>query len=558
MGACESTPKRTNNYATGYNNVPVPGNNVAVVNKPVVATTNYVANNYKPYNFQSGEKYFLIHREQEAFKGQVVGGKARVQINLGLKFTNSTYSTNPQAFKVNVGISMLSNKYSLQDLGSTLPLGVGKLTFETSYKVDYLFEEHQKLKFDVCYNNAPSDTVETTIGRIFGSVSKSVEFPLDKLQGVILVASVNAVKEETECTSIDFSFEPKIQGYATNNYFVVVSAYNMNAWQNVYKSKEQRLPKIITSSIRLNDINNGDLDKQIQVEIYEENKGLVGKIVASMNQLAQSNGVVNLDTNIQCLIGFQTQKEMKFVEYIQSGLQISVMCAIDFTASNGDPSTPTSLHHLGGMEPNHYEQALRACCSIISYYDYDQKFPVFGFGGNINGMTNHCFPCNLLQDPNVDGVEGIVASYKHSISHVRLDGPTYFSPVIKAMTNSVKESLQQKINSYYIFMILTDGDIHDMNETKDALYEASFLPISFIIVGIGNCGFDAMVALDGDEVQLTNTKGQKVERDIVQFVKYNNYKVDVNKLAQELLKEIPGQVERYFKLHKNFKGNQTS
>jgi hypothetical protein len=551
MGICGTTPKR-HTYATGYNNVPVPNNNL--VNNNANPTPINPVTNYKPYNFPNGEKYFLIHREQESFKGQVVGGKARVQINLGLKFTDNNYSSNLQAFRVNVGISMLSNKYSMQDLGSTLPLSIGKLTFETSYKVDYLFEEHQSLKFDVYFNNAPSDSVEATIGRIFGSMSKTVDFPLTKLQGVVLVASVNAVKVETESTSIEFTFEPKIQSYATSNYFVVISASNMNAWQNIYKSREQKLPKINTSSIRLNDLNNGDIDKQIQFEIYEENKGLTGKILASMNQLAQNNGIVMLDTNIQCLIGFQTQKEMKFIDYIQSGLQMSIMCAIDFTGSNKDPSSPDSLHYLGGLEPNHYEQALRACCSIISYYDYDQKFPVFGFGGNINGVTNHCFPCNLLQDPNVDGVEGIIQSYKHSLNHVKLDGPTYFSPCIKAMTNSVKQSLQQKINSYYIFMILTDGEIHDMAETKDCIYEASSLPISFIIVGIGNCRFEAMVALDGDEVELTNSKGQRVERDIVQFVKYETYKADVNRLAQELLKEIPGQVERYFKLHKNFKG----
>jgi hypothetical protein len=559
MGACESTPKKRNTYATGYNNVPVPLYNNTLVATPNTNVVGNVGANNGVGNFNNisnnngyppGEKYFILHREQEAYKGNIVGGKARVQISLGLKFTNTQTTYNPSSFKIEVSISMLSNKYTFQSLGTTLPLSNGKMTFETVYKVDYLFEEHQTLKFNINYNDTPSEAVETSIGRVFGSVAKSCEFPLTKQPGVALVISIAAVKEDTEDTLIEYTFSLKVQ----NRYFIVISAQNLdNTWQNVYKSHEQVSPNFSTSPIRLNDINHGDLDKPIQFEIYDAGvKSLVGKTICSLNLLNISNGFAKFNPGQDGTIKYQTQKDMKFVEYIQNGLQISVSCAIDFTASNKDPSLPTSLHYLKGLEPNHYEQALRSCCSIIAYYDFDQRFPVFGFGANIGGTVNHCFPCNLTQDPEVYGVEGIIDAYKLALSRVKLDGPTYFSPCIKSMTNSVKQSMEGKINSYYIFIILTDGDIHDMSETRDAIYEASLLPISFIIIGIGESQFENMVVLDGDEVELTNSKGAKVSRDIVQFVKYNDYKVDVNRLSQELLKEIPSQVEVYFKKNKNF------
>lgn len=34
-----------------------------------------------------------------------------------------------------------------------------------------------------------------------------------------------------------------------------------------------------------------------------------------------------------------------FLDYVRGGCEISVMVAIDFTASNGAPSLPTSLHY---------------------------------------------------------------------------------------------------------------------------------------------------------------------------------------------------------------------
>jgi len=71
---------------------------------------------------------------------------------------------------------------------------------------------------------------------------------------------------------------------------------------------------------------------------------------------------------------------------------------------------------------------------------------------------------------------------------------------------------------YHILLILTDGEIHDMNQTKDLIVECSKYPLSIIIVGIGNADFTNMITLDGDEQVLRNSKGEPTERDIVQFV----------------------------------------
>lgn len=60
---------------------------------------------------------------------------------------------------------------------------------------------------------------------------------------------------------------------------------------------------------------------------------------------------------------------------------------------------------------------------------------------------------------------------------------------------------------FHTLLILTDGAIHDMKETRDLIVEASHLPLSIIIVGIGNADFSNMEELDGDEVRLRNSRG---------------------------------------------------
>jgi len=48
-------------------------------------------------------------------------------------------------------------------------------------------------------------------------------------------------------------------------------------------------------------------------------------------------------------------------------------------------------------------------------------------------------------------------------------------------------------------LILTDGSIHDMENTIDQIFIAANLPLSIIIIGIGNADFDLMERLDGDD-----------------------------------------------------------
>ena len=98
-------------------------------------------------------------------------------------------------------------------------------------------------------------------------------------------------------------------------------------------------------------------------------------------------------------------------------------------------------------------------------------------------------------------------------------------------------------------MILTDGIIQDMDKTKEALVEGSFYPLSVIIIGIGNTDFSQMERLDGDDIPLISRNGIKRQRDLVQFVPFYKFEGNEEKLAYEVLEEIPRQVIEYYTLN---------
>jgi hypothetical protein len=135
--------------------------------------------------------------------------------------------------------------------------------------------------------------------------------------------------------------------------------------------------------------------------------------------------------------------------------------------------------------------------------------------------------------------------YANALKSVSLSGPTYFGPIIEQTMKVAYESKQNGSRCYQTLLILTDGDIHDMSKTIDLIYQASELPLSIIIVGVGSAGFENMVQLDGDGGALYNSKGQRCPRDLVQFVPFRDVNLNPDLLAKELLAELPGQVVRY-------------
>ncbi|NWI63428.1 CPNE3 protein, partial [Todus mexicanus] len=104
---------------------------------------------------------------------------------------------------------------------------------------------------------------------------------------------------------------------------------------------------------------------------------------------------------------------------------------------------------------------------------------------------------------------------------------------------------------YFILLIITDGVITDLDQTRTAIVNASKLPMSIIIVGVGGADFDAMEFLDGDNGVLRSSSGEAAVRDIVQFVPFRKFQNSPKEsLAQCVLAEVPQQVVNYFSTYK--------
>uniref|UniRef100_A0A3P8TTV2 Copine 4 n=1 Tax=Amphiprion percula TaxID=161767 RepID=A0A3P8TTV2_AMPPE len=231
-------------------------------------------------------------------------------------------------------------------------------------------------------------------------------------------------------------------------------------------------------------------------------------------------------------------KMHSFLDYIMGGCQIQFTVAIDFTASNGDPRNSCSLHYIHPYQPNEYLKALVAVGEI-----YQTDFSC------LSPQVSHDFAVNFNEEnPECAGIQGVVEAYQACLPKLQLYGPTNIAPIIQKVANSASQEVHTKeAMQYFILLILTDGVITDMADTREAIVQASHLPMSVIIVGVGNADFSDMQMLDGDDGILRSPKGEPVLRDIVQFVPFRNFKhASPAALAKSVLAEVPNQVVDYY------------
>lgn len=126
-------------------------------------------------------------------------------------------------------------------------------------------------------------------------------------------------------------------------------------------------------------------------------------------------------------------------------------------------------------------------------YDTDKLVPCFGFGAKVNmpsfntyNKVHHCFPINGSEgNPNLFQLAGIEEGYRKCLPYLQFSGPTYFAPLLREAMEVCKQ-MKQEQKEYMILLILTDGVIHDKEEVKDLLVKCGRLPLSIIMIGIGN------------------------------------------------------------------------
>jgi hypothetical protein len=426
------------------------------------------------------------------------------------------------------------------------------ITFNYHPICDFFFERQQMFQFTLIKDSISRGSIQIPLGLIIGSPGSCIRRQIDGNTNIIITAQgINNVNSYIEFIFITRNVFGVDFGKVKNKITYLISSLGRKIYSSESISYNGNFQPI---KIPVGLIENG-----FTITFYNSEKKELGhKDENVQNFLRQKDNIyLKLKINgevVDIIHKSNLIKNYSFVDYIRSGVAIKLTIGIDYTSSNLPPDDPLSLHYLGANK-NDYEQAIEACGIIIAFYDYNQLFPVFGFGAVINDAdhVDYCFNVNFRDNPEIYTIENVLKEYRNSFNNLKLAGPTNFCPLIKKAIGNIKK--ENNPLKYHILLILTDGIINDMQETIDALVEGSFLPLSVIIIGIGNDHFQEMIELDGDDHPITNSRGVKRKRDLVQFVPFNKYKYNPKELAAQVLEEVPRQIIEYYYMYNIYPEN---
>ncbi|XP_061569265.1 copine-3-like [Cololabis saira] len=461
--------------------------------------------------------------------------------------------------------------------------------FAKKFVIDYFFEMVQRMKFCVydidnnTYDLGDDDflgELECTLGQIVSNRHMTRQLLLKNKNpaghGTITISA----EEITDNRVVNFEvsarrLDKKFLWWS--DPFMELFKRTETGWQLAHRTEavnNNLNPTWRPFRISVRALCGGDVENPIKVDCYDRrvngSHALIGSFQATLSEMLLGTHIspaefefVNpnklkkknyKNSGVICIKHCKMEKEYSFLDYIMGGCQINFTIAVDFTGSNGDPSSPRSLHYINPEGYNEYLTAIWAVGNVIQDYDSNKMFPVFGFGAKIppSGQVSHEFPVNFNPtNPFCPGIEGVVQAYQQCLPKLKLWGPTNFAPIINHVACFARQALWQKTASqYFVLLILTDGVITDMDQTRAAIVEASRLPMSIIIVGVGEADFSAMEFLDSDDKLLISPTGDVAARDIVQFVPFRQFHGSSVALAQSVLAELPDQLASFFNSYK--------
>uniref|UniRef100_G3RXW2 Copine-6 n=1 Tax=Gorilla gorilla gorilla TaxID=9595 RepID=G3RXW2_GORGO len=476
--------------------------------------------------------------------------------------------------------------------------------FSRVLALEYFFEEKQPLQFHVFdaedgatspRNDTFLGSTECTLGQIVSQtkVTKPLLLKNGKTAGKItcthpwgvlpLVSPLQIVAEEVSGTNdyVQLTFRAyKLDNKVGTPDPGLLSSHKSDPFMEIYKTNEDQSDQLVWRTevvknnlnpswepfrLSLHSLCSCDVHRPLKFLVYDYDSSgkhdFIGEFTSTFQEMQEGTANPGQEMQWDCinpkyrdkkknykssgtvvLAQCTVEKVHTFLDYIMGGCQISFTVAIDFTASNGDPRSSQSLHCLSPRQPNHYLQALRAVGGICQDYDSDKRFPAFGFGARI--------PPNfeLHNFSSLTEISGVIASYRRCLPQIQLYGPTNVAPIINRVAEPAqREQSTGQATKYSVLLVLTDGVVSDMAETRTAIVRASRLPMSIIIVGVGNADFSDMRLLDGDDGPLRCPRGVPAARDIVQFVPFRDFKdAAPSALAKCVLAEVPRQVVEYY------------
>merc|ERR1712013_465426 len=302
--------------------------------------------------------------------------------------------------------------------------------FEKKFILQYKFEERQVLKFEVYDSDSDSTnledhdligSMECSLGEVVTQQGKGFTKQLtggarNKKQTITvtseeLISNKEHLNLKISATKLDAK---NWWGLGSSDPFLTISkSGEYGQWTVVHRTevlKRNLNPAWKPFSLSITSLCNADHQRTLKFSVDDWNlngtHSHIGEFTTTVAELVEGGLKTSRGSAQVFPLVSQKKKSKKgdkyrnsgfihvnycilelqptFLDYISNGTELSFTVAVDFTASNGNPQDPRSLHYNDPTgAPNQYISAIKAVGDIIQDYDSDKLFPALGFGARI-------------------------------------------------------------------------------------------------------------------------------------------------------------------------------
>ena len=237
--------------------------------------------------------------------------------------------------------------------------------------------------------------------------------------------------------------------------------------------------------------------------------------------------------------------EISLFDFFNSGIKLSCYISLDFSNGNNP--------YINREIKNNFENIIKNISNIILNYTLNYSIFLYGLGGKLNIEDNFKEVFNINKneiDASINSIDKMLESFNNCTKDIIPDNKIYLSPLLDKVNNEINNL--HEVKNYNILFILLKDNIYnnDIKSTIDAIIESSYLPLTIIIIGVGNSDFDEMKNIF-NSIPDTGSNRIKKYRNNVLFLSLNtNYENNLDNFIESCLKKIVIHMMNYYELIK--------
>ena len=256
----------------------------------------------------------------------------------------------------------------------------------------------------------------------------------------------------------------------------------------------------------------------LQTSLLELTEG--GPELRIQDKAGRESGIVRVEVA-------KVTDEYEFVREMRTGLALEVCFGVDFGWGSGS-------FHTESQASNLYYRAISGVAEALESYT-EGPFALVGFGGHMSPHIECQSHWSLSSTPLV-GTKALLKAYFHAVSQAIYP---FSSKLLSPLLQEYRLNALPNSGRYYVLVILSSGRFSDLEACKEELRLLSALPVSLLLVGIGDISERETTSLDSNSALLTSQRGTAV-RDCVASDVYPS-----EKFPRGLLQALPLHLQDY-------------